>query len=33
VDTDFGGVQNYLVQQLNVGPREQARLAEMYLQA
>jgi protein-tyrosine phosphatase len=33
VDTDFGGIQNYLVQQLNVGPREQERLAEMYLQA
>jgi protein-tyrosine phosphatase len=33
VDTDFGGVQNYLVQQLQVGPREQARLAELYLQA
>jgi protein-tyrosine phosphatase len=33
VDTDFGGVQNYLLQQLHVGPREQERLAEMYLQA
>jgi protein-tyrosine phosphatase len=33
VDTDFAGIQNYLVQQLHVGPREQERLAEMYLQA
>ena len=33
VDADFGGVQNYLVQQLQVGPREQQRLVEMYLQA
>ena len=33
VDTDFGGFQNYLVQQLRVGPREQERLAELYLQA
>lgn len=33
VDTDFGGVQNYLLQQLRVGPPEQERLAELYLQA
>jgi protein-tyrosine phosphatase len=33
VDTDFGSFQNYLVQQLRVGPREQERLAELYLQA
>jgi protein-tyrosine phosphatase len=32
VDADFGGVQQYLVNQLHVGPREQARLAELYLQ-
>ena len=32
VDADFGGVQKYLVNQLHVGPREQARLAELYLQ-
>ena len=31
VDADFGGVQNYLVNQLHVGPREQARLSELYL--
>lgn len=31
VDADFGGVQPYLVNKLNVGPREQARLAELYL--
>ena len=33
VEIDFGGIQNYLAQQLHVGPREQERLAEMYLQA
>ena len=33
VDSDFGGVQNYLLQQLRVGPPEQERLAELYLQA
>lgn len=33
VDTDFGGIQNYLLQQMRVGPREQQRLAELYLQA
>ena len=33
VDTDFGGVQNYMAEQLRVGPREQERLAELYLQA
>ena len=32
VDADFGGVQHYLVNKLGVGPREQARLAELYLQ-
>jgi protein-tyrosine phosphatase len=32
VDADFGGPQQYLVNQLGVGPREQARLAELYLQ-
>ena len=32
VDADFGGVQHYLVNKLRVGPREQARLAELYLQ-
>jgi protein-tyrosine phosphatase len=33
VDTDFGGIQNYLTEHLRVGPREQERLAELYLQA
>ena len=32
VDTDFGGVQRYLVNKLHIGPREQARLAALYLQ-
>jgi protein-tyrosine phosphatase len=32
VDADFGGVQHYLGGKLQVGPREQARLAELYLQ-
>ena len=32
VDADFGGPQQYLVNQLGVGPREQTRLAELYLQ-
>jgi protein-tyrosine phosphatase len=31
VDADFGGVQHYLVNKLRVGPREQARLAQLYL--
>jgi len=33
VDADFGGVQHYLVNKLRVGPREQARLAELYLRS
>ena len=32
VDADFGGLQHYLANQLQVGPREQTRLAELYLQ-
>jgi protein-tyrosine phosphatase len=33
VDTDFGGVPRYMEQTLGLGPREQARLAELYLSA
>ncbi|MFZ3128615.1 MAG: tyrosine-protein phosphatase, partial [Rhodoferax sp.] len=33
VDTDFGGVTRYLQDALAVGPREQARLAQLYLSA
>ena len=32
VDADFGGIQHYLVNKLRVGPREQSRLADLYLQ-
>ena len=32
VDADFGGVPRYLEHSLGVGPREQARLADFYLQ-
>lgn len=32
VDADFGGVQRYLATELGVGPPEQARLAQLYLQ-
>lgn len=33
VDTDFGGVSRYLQDALAVGPREQERLAQLYLSA
>lgn len=33
VEHDYGGVQQYLVKQLGVGPTEQARLEALYLQA
>ena len=33
VDGEFGGLPAYLEKTLRVGPREQARLAELYLQA
>ena len=32
VDADFGGVQHYLENKLRMGPREQSRLADLYLQ-
>ena len=32
VDADVGGIQPYLTNKLRVGPREQARLADLYLQ-
>jgi protein-tyrosine phosphatase len=32
VDADFGGVDHYLASKLQVGPRERARLAALYLQ-
>jgi protein-tyrosine phosphatase len=33
VDADYGGVPQYLQQTLRLGPKEQQRLAELYLQA
>lgn len=33
VDADYGGVPQYLVQALGVGPKEQARLAMLYLES
>ena len=32
VDADYGGVPQYLAQALDLGPKEQARLAALYLQ-
>lgn len=33
VEADYGGVPQYLVQALGVGPKEQARLSQLYLQS